>query len=66
MYRVRNYPDGNGRIARFVMNAMLVSGGYTWTVMTVEERATYLDALKSASVAGDIGPFAELVAARIE
>jgi hypothetical protein len=25
---IHPYPDGNGRIARFVMNAMLASGGY--------------------------------------
>jgi Fic family protein len=27
------YPDGNGRIARFLMNALLASGGYPWTVI---------------------------------
>ena len=32
------YPDGNGRIARFLMNAMLASGGYPWTVIRVEDR----------------------------
>ena len=30
---IHPYPDGNGRIARFVMNAMLASGGYPWTVI---------------------------------
>jgi len=29
---IHPYPDGNGRMARFVMNAMLASGGYPWTV----------------------------------
>ena len=33
------YPDGNGRMARFLMNAMLASGGYPWTVVRVEDRA---------------------------
>ena len=63
MYRVRNYPDGNGRIARFVMNAMLASGGYPWTVIPVEDTEAHLEALESASVGGNIGPFAEFIAA---
>jgi Fic family protein len=28
------YADGNGRMARFLMNVMLASGGYPWTVRT--------------------------------
>jgi hypothetical protein len=28
-------PDGNGRIARFLMSVMLASGGYAWTVNRV-------------------------------
>ncbi|WP_366635422.1 Fic family protein [Aquisalimonas sp.] len=29
---IHPYPDGNGRMGRFTMNAMLASGGYPWTV----------------------------------
>ena len=28
---IHPYPDGNGRMARFLMNVMLVSGGFPWT-----------------------------------
>jgi fido (protein-threonine AMPylation protein) len=59
---VHPYPDGNGRIARFVMNAMLASGGYPWTVIPVDERARYMAALERASVHADIEPFAAFVA----
>ena len=62
---VHPYPDGNGRMARFVMNAMLASGGYPWTVIRVEDRAPYLAALESASVGMDIRPFAGFVAQRV-
>ena len=62
---VHPYPDGNGRIARFVMNAMLASGGYPWTVIRVEDRDIYLAALESASIDQDIGPFAQFVANRV-
>jgi fido (protein-threonine AMPylation protein) len=59
---IHPYPDGNGRMARFLMNAMLASGGYPWTVIRVEDRDTYLAALESASVNTDIRPFAVFVA----
>lgn len=62
---IHPYPDGNGRMARFLMNAMFASGGYPWTVITLEQRACYMAALESASVEGSIVPFAELIADRL-
>jgi fido (protein-threonine AMPylation protein) len=59
---IHPYFDGNGRMARFLMNAMLASGGYPWTVIRVEHRARYLSALERASVDFDIRPFATLIA----
>ncbi len=55
------YMDGNGRMGRFLMNAMLVSGGYPWTVIPVEQRDKYMTALESASVDQDIKPFSEFI-----
>ncbi len=63
---IHPYPDGNGRMARFVMNAMLASGGYPWTVIRVEDRNAYLAALESASIDQDIAPFARFVAERVK
>jgi Fic family protein len=63
---IHPYSDGNGRMARFLMNAMLASGGYPWTVIRVEDRDTYLRALESASVYMDVAPFATFVAQRVE
>lgn len=62
---IHPYPDGNGRVARFVMNAMLASGGYPWTVIRVEDRAPYLAALDDASINLDIAPFARFIAERV-
>lgn len=63
---IHPYPDGNGRMARFVMNAMLASGGYPWTVIRVEDRDDYLAALESASTDQNIAPFARFVAERVQ
>jgi len=54
---IHPYMDGNGRIARFLMNAMLISGGYNWTIIPVEKRQEYMVALEKASVNEDISDF---------
>jgi fido (protein-threonine AMPylation protein) len=59
---IHPYPDGNGRTARFLMNVLLASGGYPWTVIRVDDRDRYMRTLESASVGGDIGPFATFLA----
>lgn len=58
---IHPYPDGNGRLARFLMNTMLASGGYPWTVIRLKSRRQYMNALEQASVGGDIRPFSEFV-----
>ncbi|MDN5215504.1 Fic family protein [Fulvivirgaceae bacterium BMA12] len=59
---IHPYMDGNGRIGRFLMNSMLISGGYPWTVIPVEHRDRYMKTLEAASVDQDISPFAEYIA----
>lgn len=63
---IHPYPDGNGRMARFLMNAMLASGGHRWTVIRVEDRDKYMSALESASIDSDIIPFAKFIAERVQ
>lgn len=59
---IHPYMDGNGRMARFLMNVMLAFGGYPWTVIPVQQRERYMQALETASVDQDIKPFAEFIA----
>ena len=59
---IHPYMDGNGRMGRFLMNVMLASGGYPWTVVPVEQRSEYMEALEAASVKSDIIPFAKFLA----
>jgi Fic family protein len=63
---IHPYMDGNGRMGRFLMNLMLASGGYPWTVVPLEQRDTYMAALEEASVRQDIGPFADFIASLVE
>jgi hypothetical protein len=59
---VHPYFDGNGRTGRFLMNALLASGGYPWTVIRVSQRSAYMKALEAASVEGNIVPLAKFIA----
>lgn len=63
---IHPYMDGNGRMGRFLMNLMLASGGYPWTVIPVEDRTAYMEALEAASAGEDIAPFADFLAARVK
>jgi len=58
---IHPYMDGNGRMGRFLMNVMLASGDYPWTVIPVEQREEYMQALERASVGQDIEPFARFL-----
>jgi Fic family protein len=62
---IHPYYDGNGRMGRFLMNLMFASGGYPWTVIPLQRRDDYMAALESASVGGNIRPFAQLLASLI-
>jgi Fic family protein len=59
---IHPYMDGNGRLGRFLMNLMLASGGYPWTVIPVGDRRIYMEALEQASVGENIVPFADFLA----
>ncbi len=59
---IHPYMDGNGRMGRFLMNVMLASGGYPWTIVPVDKRSEYMSALEKASVEQNIEDFAEFIA----
>ncbi|MCM2312185.1 MAG: Fic family protein [Steroidobacteraceae bacterium] len=62
---IHPYTDGNGRMGRFLMNLMVASGGWSWTLITLETRDAYMAALESASVEQDIVPLTRYLAERL-
>ena len=64
---IHPYFDGNGRMARFIMNAILTTNGYPWLIIKVEDRKDYLQTLELASgMEDDIEPFAKFIAKGLE
>lgn len=59
---IHPFPDGNGRVARFLMNAALLGGGLPWLTIQVEQRSRYFAAIRRAQLDEDYRPFARFVA----
>ncbi|MEK1895506.1 MAG: Fic family protein [Rhizobium sp.] len=58
---IHPFPDGNGRTARFMMNALLAESGAPWTVIPVTRRDEYMNALEEASQYQNIVPLTKFV-----
>jgi len=62
---IHPYFDGNGRMARFLMNVMLASGNYPWTIIKLDKREQYMSALEKASAGNDITDFAKFIGEQV-
>ena len=63
---IHPYMDGNGRLARFLMNYMLVTAGYPWTIVRVTERTGYMKSLDLVATDKDIKPFTGFIAGEMK
>ena len=44
--RIHPFDDGNGRMARLLMNMILIKHGYTVAIIPIQERNRYIDSLE--------------------
>lgn len=63
--RVHPFVDGNGRLARLLMNLRLIRAGFPPTILRREERRAYYSALEKADK-GDFRPISMLIAKDVE
>ena len=61
---IHPFPDGNGRVARFLMNAILIGNGWPWLTVREGERGIYFESLKEAQLEDNARPFARFIAQR--
>jgi Fic family protein len=62
---IHPFDDGNGRVARLLMNLLLIKQGYPFTVVRNYDRRRYYDTLKKAD-AGDLAPFVNFIGRCVE
>jgi len=59
------FDDGNGRVARLLMNLLLLKNGYPFTVIKNVDRRRYYDTLRKADH-NDLKPFVNFIARCVE
>lgn len=64
--KIHPFVDGNGRTSRLLMNLELMKAGFPATVIRVDQRLAYYEALDKAHCTGDYGDFIALVADSVE
>ena len=62
---IHPFVDGNGRVARLLMNLILMRSGYPIAIITREDRLRYYDALEESQTS-NLSPFIGLVAECIQ
>jgi Fic family protein len=63
---IHPFSDGNGRIARLLMNLLLMKDGYPPVVIGPEHRVPYLDSLQKLQMENERAPYTEFMYSRLE
>lgn len=66
LVRIHPCNDGNGRIARLVMNLILIRGGYPPVAVRPEDRQAHLDALQQEQALRGVDAFNRLLYQRLD
>ena len=64
--RIHPFDDGNGRMARLLMNLILIRHGYTVAIVPIDQRDRYLQGLERADRTEDLAQFIDYVASCCE
>ncbi|GHV05182.1 hypothetical protein FACS1894217_01630 [Clostridia bacterium] len=62
---IHPFVDGNGRVARLLLNAALIQDGYLPAVVPPVLRAEYLSAIRGYQSRGDAATFCDFIAERV-
>ena len=60
--RIHPFDDGNGRMARLLMNMILIKHGYTVAIIPIDERSQYINSLEQADKSEDLAEFIAYIA----
>ena len=60
--RIHPFDDGNGRMARLLMNMILIKHGYTVALIRQDDRNEYLNRLEQADKSEDLTEFIDYIA----
>lgn len=59
--RIHPFDDGNGRMARLLMNLILMQHGYPVAIVPMKKRKEYIAALEIADASGEIADFINFI-----
>jgi Fic family protein len=62
---IHPYIDGNGRVARLLMNAALIQDGYMLAIVPPVIRHDYMSSIRLYQMKGDAEVFCDLIADRV-